>query len=197
MSQHSKHSERTHFEALEVDTNASKEDIKKSYLRLAKIWHPDVNGSAEAGKKFQRISQAYDILKDDSKRAQYLSNIQYTAKYGEPTTVSGDVYEDYNRRRAAGEYKATADVKGSFWSNWRSYGRRSTSIATLILVPLFGVGAVLYSITSSNKKTVKYSTAKATNAVVTGKGRGDGVEAWYNSETNRWETPAPWNPLYQ
>lgn len=113
MSQHNMQSEPTHYDTLEVNHTASKEDIKKSYLRLAKLWHPDVNSTAEAGKKFQRISQAYDVLKDDSKRSQYQSDMRYKAVYGEPSTVSGEVYEDYGRRRAEREYRGTkSGVRG-------------------------------------------------------------------------------------
>ncbi|RYH00527.1 hypothetical protein EON65_49240 [archaeon] len=86
---------------------------------------------------------------------------------------------------------------GFNWSNWRSYGRRTTSISTLIFVPLVGVGVVLYAITNNNKKKVTYTPPSANNAVFKGRLQGYEVEAWYNAETNRWETPAPWNPLYQ
>jgi len=54
-----------------VDRNASAADIKKSYFKLAKQYHPDVNDTAEAKDKFAKINNAYETLSDDSKRRVY------------------------------------------------------------------------------------------------------------------------------
>jgi len=60
------------YETLEVERGASAADLKKSYRAMAMQYHPDRNpGDAEAEAKFKEISQAYDILKDDQKRAAY------------------------------------------------------------------------------------------------------------------------------
>ena len=47
---------------LGVSKSASKEEIKKQYLEQAKKYHPDVNKSSEAAKKFQEIQQAYSYV---------------------------------------------------------------------------------------------------------------------------------------
>jgi molecular chaperone DnaJ len=63
---------RDYYEILGQRKGASAEDLKKSYRKLAMQYHPDRNpGDAEAEKKFKEISEAYDILKDDQKRAAY------------------------------------------------------------------------------------------------------------------------------
>lgn len=60
------------YKTLGVEKNASAEDIKKSYRKLAMKFHPDQNkGNAEAEAKFKEISEAYDVLKDEQKRAAY------------------------------------------------------------------------------------------------------------------------------
>ncbi|MBC7920119.1 MAG: J domain-containing protein [Ferruginibacter sp.] len=51
-----------YYHLLEVTPEASLEEIKRAYWRLAKQWHPDVNPSAEAKERFIRIHQAYEIL---------------------------------------------------------------------------------------------------------------------------------------
>lgn len=60
------------YELLGVDKNASDEDIKKAYRKLAVKYHPDKNpGDKSAEEKFREATQAYEILKDSKKRAQY------------------------------------------------------------------------------------------------------------------------------
>lgn len=64
--------ERDYYEILEVSRDASGEQIKKSYYRLAMKYHPDRNpDSKECEAKIKEINEAYDILKDSQKRAAY------------------------------------------------------------------------------------------------------------------------------
>ncbi|CAN1189875.1 DnaJ homolog subfamily B member 4 [Linum perenne] len=63
-----------YYNILKVNRNASDDDLKKSYKRLAMIWHPDKNPTTkrtEAEAKFKQISEAYDVLSDPQKRQIY------------------------------------------------------------------------------------------------------------------------------
>ncbi len=60
-----------YYKLLGLDKNASAEDIKRAYRKLAMQYHPDRGGGAEAEKKFKEINEAYKILSDPQKRAQY------------------------------------------------------------------------------------------------------------------------------
>lgn len=65
-------SKRDYYEVLGVDRNADEATLKKAYRKLAKKYHPDTNpGDAEAEKKFKEASEAYAVLSDSEKRAQY------------------------------------------------------------------------------------------------------------------------------
>src|SRR5438876_1251675 len=60
------------YEILGVSKSASAEELKKTYRTLAMKHHPDRNpGDKSAEQKFKEVSEAYDILKDDQKRAAY------------------------------------------------------------------------------------------------------------------------------
>ncbi len=63
---------RDYYEILCVEKTATAEEIKSSYRRLAKQYHPDLHKDDEnAAKKFQEINEAYQVLSDDKKRSQY------------------------------------------------------------------------------------------------------------------------------
>ncbi|XP_061368649.1 chaperone protein dnaJ GFA2, mitochondrial-like isoform X2 [Gastrolobium bilobum] len=63
---------RDYYDVLGVSKNASSSEIKKAYYGLAKQLHPDTNkDDPEAEKKFQEVSMAYEILKDEERRQQY------------------------------------------------------------------------------------------------------------------------------
>src|SRR5436190_23709274 len=61
-----------YYDLLGISRGASADEIKKAYRKLAMKYHPDQNaGDKEAEKKFKEISEAYDVLKDEQKRAAY------------------------------------------------------------------------------------------------------------------------------
>ncbi len=63
---------RDYYEVLGVDKNASEEDIKKAYRKIAIKYHPDRNpDNKEAEEKFKEAAEAYDVLHDPKKRQQY------------------------------------------------------------------------------------------------------------------------------
>ncbi|MCM3002542.1 molecular chaperone DnaJ [Priestia koreensis] len=64
-------SKRDYYEVLGISKGASKDEIKKSYRKLSKKYHPDINKEADAADKFKEIKEAYEVLGDDQKRAHY------------------------------------------------------------------------------------------------------------------------------
>lgn len=67
-----------YYQTLGVARDASADVIKRAYRKLAQEFHPDRNKADDAGEKFSKIGEAYDVLKDTDKRAKY---DQYGANY--------------------------------------------------------------------------------------------------------------------
>jgi len=72
-----------YYKILNVGSNASKKEIKKSYRKLARRYHPDANpDNKKAEEKFKEISEAYNVLGDDKKRQEYDEQRQFFRQGG-------------------------------------------------------------------------------------------------------------------
>src|SRR3978361_2535086 len=81
-----------YYKILGVDKNASTDDIKKAYRKLARKYHPDLNpNNKEANKTFQQINEANEVLSDPEKRKKY-------DQYGE-NWKHGPEYEQQARQQ--------------------------------------------------------------------------------------------------
>ena len=77
------------YETLEVSENASAEEIKKAYRKLARKYHPDVNKDPSAEEKFKEINAAYEVLSNPEKKQQY-------DQYGD-SMFGGQNFHDFAR----------------------------------------------------------------------------------------------------
>jgi molecular chaperone DnaJ len=83
-----------HYEVLGVERNATPEEIKKAYRRLARELHPDVNPSSDASDQFKLVTHAYDVLSDPQQREQYDLGPQ-GAFTGSGFGGFGDIFETF------------------------------------------------------------------------------------------------------
>jgi curved DNA-binding protein len=91
-----------YYAILGVDRNASAEDIKKAYRKLARKYHPDVSKEPNAEEKFKEMAEAYETLKDPEKRAAYDQLGRYTPgqdfqpppDWGQQFAGAGTVFDD-------------------------------------------------------------------------------------------------------
>ncbi len=123
---------RDYYDILGVNRNASDEDIKKNYRRLALKYHPDRNpGDKEAEERFKEAAEAYEVLRDPEKRQMYdhygYAGLQGTGFQGfrgfdDIFSSFGDIFEDFfgfgggsrSRRRASKGADLQYELKISF-----------------------------------------------------------------------------------
>ena len=82
------------YETLEINENASADEIKKAYRKLARKYHPDVNKDPKAEEKFKEINAAYEVLSDPQKKQQY-------DQYGD-SMFGGQNFSDFARNQGGG-----------------------------------------------------------------------------------------------
>lgn len=97
---------RDYYDVLGVSRNASKQEIRKAYRRLARQYHPDVNESPDAEERFKEINEAYEVLSNEQKRAAYdrfgHAGVQSGVGRGGAGIDIGDIFEEFfgfGRRR--------------------------------------------------------------------------------------------------
>lgn len=113
-----------YYSILGVDRNATKEEIKKAFRKLAMQYHPDKNPSPEASEKFKLINQAYSVLSDDKKRASY---DQYgTEEFGEYDAYDHMHYDDIFDDYFGDSFDGFDDFDDDF-ADFNQFGHRKTN----------------------------------------------------------------------
>src|SRR3989344_740323 len=113
-----------YYEILGIDKKASKDDIKKAFRKLAHQYHPDKKGGNEA--KFKEVSEAYAVLSDDKKRAEYDAYGRVFSGGGGPTGGAGFEGFDFSDfTNGAGFDFDLEDLFGGFSDIFGGRGRRT------------------------------------------------------------------------
>lgn len=127
---------RNYYEILGVPADASSDEIKKAFRRLARKYHPDVNpGDKAAEEAFKDINEAHEVLSDPSKRSQYDQFSRFLKKKGisRPSTKSSGFRTAFSRNGT--DRTSTQEVDYSQFGDFNSFveqvlGRRPTRTPT-------------------------------------------------------------------
>lgn len=95
-----------YYDTLGISPNASNNDVKKAYMRLAKQYHPDKNKDLGANEKFSEISNAYEVLSNSNTRALYDSHGEEAIKHQNMSNQHGI----FNQRRSCQQIRETVKL---------------------------------------------------------------------------------------
>jgi len=103
-----------YYKIMGVSRNASEEELRSAYRRLAKQWHPDVCNELDAHQRFIKIGEAYEILRDPRTRQQYdymRANQQsgYAGQQSHSTTYS-ETAQDFSRAQYTARQQAESQA---------------------------------------------------------------------------------------
>jgi len=132
------------YKVLGVSENATKEEIKKAYRKLAVEYHPDRGGDEE---KFKQISEAHSILADDTKRQQYDhgGNPSFGG-FSSFSSIFEDIFGGPKRRARPQPSKNTSDdeivfnIKVSLDQIKKGSMQRGTYTRNVVCKPCYGIG---------------------------------------------------------
>lgn len=120
-----------YYKTLGIEKNATEEDIKKAYRKLARKFHPDLNpNDKEANKKFQQINEANEVLSDAEKRKKYDAygeNWQHAEQYEQARqqrSQASQGWQDYTYSGAQSE-EDFSDFFESLFGGARGRGRNA------------------------------------------------------------------------
>lgn len=105
---------RDYYELLGVNRNATNDEIKRAFRKLAKKYHPDVSKEKDAETKFKEINEAYEILSDPNKRNNY-------DKFGHIGSNSNN-FEGFSRGFSSGGNSTAEDFEDIFSGSFSSFG---------------------------------------------------------------------------
>jgi molecular chaperone DnaJ len=106
---------RDYYEVLEVGRNASPDELRRAYRRLAKQHHPDINKDDGSEERFKEINEAYAVLSDAERRASY-DRFGHAGVQGLPTDFGfgfADIFEEFFGFAAGGRRSRRAPRRGA------------------------------------------------------------------------------------
>jgi hypothetical protein len=174
---------KNHYDILGVSKQATQDEIKSAFRKLSFDHHPDVAKDAD-GETFKAIASAHSVLSSPNERRKYDCELVERAMWRQrpfgdrPPGQGGDWYGGDNLRRPNGrEHRRGMHAAMETLQNPRLVLMGVAGFAGVFVLASF-LGGV-----SSRQPMVQHHSAM--------------VEAWKNPQTGRWETPAPWDPVYR
>lgn len=135
---------RDYYDVLGVPKNASKEDVKSAYRKLAMQYHPDRNKEPGAEERFKEISEAYAVLSDEEKKAQYdqFGHAGIDSRYSQEDIFRGVDFDEILRGFGFGGFDNIFDSLFGFGAQRESPRGKDIQVPVVISLEEVSKGAV-------------------------------------------------------
>ena len=123
-----------YYEVLGVDRSATQDEIKKAFYKKARKLHPDVNDAPDAEEQFKQVNEAYEVLSDEKKRAQYdqFGTVGGPGGFG----GGGGGYTDFSDIFGGGGFGGMGDIFETFFGGGRGGGSRVSTAGRNMAISL-------------------------------------------------------------
>lgn len=180
-----------HYETLGVAKDATLEEIKAAFRKLSLETHPDVAGASVSPDRFKSISHAASVLTNARLRELYdeKQRLSYSSHLSNHFTRSHNFHRHSNTdqqhvyRNANGSYNASTP--------WVIHLFRPRNLILGPILLYVGVSTIQYMF------GIESSTIEMNKKLFTHDDKAPMVQAWLNPQSGQYETPAPWDPIYQ
>ena len=123
-----------HYQILNISENATDEEIKIAYRKLAILYHPDTNKNIDANKKFVEIKNSYDILLNPVKRKKFDKELEIQR-------LKNKIHNELNEKIIKSQQDKTQ----------KKYGFRKFTLIIIIVISIFLINHI---IKSKNKENI-------------------------------------------
>lgn len=171
------------YKVLRVTRTSSDKEIKASFIKLAKLYHPDINQDSDSADKFRRIHEAYSSLKDAAARREYdrMRTVE-ESDISKPFYASSD---NWSRQKRPHHHYNPVDIP---------VHNDSSSGVVFIIGMSFSLFLAMILMWPSSDLHTPSSHSSSRNQ--SSRGQSILVDAWWNPTAKRWEAPAPWDPEF-
>lgn len=111
--------ERSYYDVLGVTPDASQQDIKRAYRRLAKRFHPDVNREPGADARFKEVNEANRVLSEPGRRAEYDRLVLTAALHNEHVQEKRERFEEWKDTQPGSVMQSASRMKNRIRKSMR------------------------------------------------------------------------------
>ena len=182
-----------HYETLGVAKDATLEEIKAAFRKLSLETHPDVAGASVSPDKFKSISHAASVLTNTKLRESYDEKQRWS--------YNGNISNHFTRSHNFHRHSSTdqhvyrnANSSSSFNAStpWVVHLFRPRNLILGPILLYVGVSTMQYMFGLESTNPME-----ANKKLFTHDDKATMVQAWLNPHSGQYETPAPWDPIYQ
>lgn len=169
---------KNYYEILQLNKNASANDIKKSYRKLALLYHPDINPTQDANNLFLEIAEAYNVLSDEQNKSKYDLLLLYGINAEIKTNLNQEEKVNNYYQQDGGRKYGTSYKYKNYANNYREQKKKqeekeaqefkSVLIEKVLFISLMVIGCIAIVFALIDLFTIKIEGFQNFNGLIFG-----------------------------